>query len=135
MKFILNINSENDRTKNYDFDNDVRSILKEVAASIDENNPRTGALNEITNAKGEVIGTWMFDDQKEFTLSWLGGKREVIAAEPGEKFEQAVSRAGYGNGAMRALDFYASGDDKSYEYNKEQRQWVSKVPVFAFPTA
>lgn len=135
MKFILNINSDNDRSKNFDFDDAVKLILKEVAASIDENNPRTGVVNDITDAHGNTIGAWMFDDKKHFTLFWLSGDRQVIDAEPGMKFEDAATAAGYGGGAMRALDFYAAGDSHDYEYDKKQRQWVSKVPVIAIPTA
>lgn len=39
---------------------------------------------------------------KVFTLFWLDGTREA-----------AMNNAGYGAGALRALDFYAEGDDNN----------------------
>jgi hypothetical protein len=60
---------------------------------------------------------------KKFTLWWLTGDREVIE---GETIANAFSRAGYGGGAMSALDFYSEGEDDSYEYNKENKRWEKK---------
>jgi len=40
---------------------------------------------------------------KKFKLYWLDGKEEVVE---GTSIADAFMRAGYGNGAIRALDYY-----------------------------
>jgi hypothetical protein len=49
----------------------------------------------------------------KYTFFWLSGKREVLE---GDTPANALNRAGYGQGAMAALDFYAEGDDTSYKW-------------------
>ena len=56
----------------------------------------------------------------KFTFYWLTGKREVLE---GDKPLQALNDTGYGGGAVRALDFYAEGDNKEYVWDKENREW------------
>lgn len=63
---------------------------------------------------------------KKFTLYWLDGKRQVIT---GESIEQAYTQAGYGAGAVRAVDFYIEGDNHEYDWNKEKRSWDRKEPL------
>lgn len=57
-----------------------------------------------------------------FTLYWMTGDRQVISNN-GQNIADAMTLAGYGGGAVRALDFWAQGDDKDYEWNKEARTW------------
>lgn len=39
-----------------------------------------------------------------------------------------MHNAGYGVGAVRALDFYAEGDQReNWEWDKEKRNWYKKV--------
>ena len=57
---------------------------------------------------------------KMFTLYWLSGHREVVE---GETIEQAFTLAGYGAGALKALDFFNYGDDHSYTWSKERHSW------------
>lgn len=60
---------------------------------------------------------------KEFTLFWLTGKAEIVK---GKTIEDACNKAGIGNGAIRALDFYSSGDKrKDYNWDSQKRSWVS----------
>lgn len=59
----------------------------------------------------------------KFTLYWLDGKREVIE---GRDAADAVSQTGYGAGALRALDFWASGDNGDYEWDATTRRWEAK---------
>lgn len=61
----------------------------------------------------------------KYTLYWLGGKREVVE---GNDIADAMNRAGYGNGALRALDFFAYGDDNCYEWKERdgKKAWVKK---------
>jgi hypothetical protein len=63
---------------------------------------------------------------KQFTLYWLDGKHQVVT---GETIEQAFTTAGYGAGALKAVDFYIDGDNHEYDWNKEQRSWVRKEPI------
>lgn len=129
MKFILNINGTNDRTKNFEFDMMVATVLRELADNLVQDNAATGTRHPLVNADGESYGFWMFDDSKKFSLFWLSGERQVIDAEPGMKFEDAFTAAGYGGGAARALDFYSTGDDDSYVFNKDTRSWDKKEPI------
>jgi hypothetical protein len=56
----------------------------------------------------------------KYTLYWLDGKREVIE---GSGISAAVTHAGYGNGAIQALDFFTEGDNHDYVWNFVTRTW------------
>ena len=60
---------------------------------------------------------------KKFTLYWRAVQREVIT---GRTRAAAFTQAGYGAGAMAALDFHADGDNHEYEWNSKSREWVKK---------
>lgn len=60
----------------------------------------------------------------KFTLFWLDGKREVISS-PLDDPAQAMTLAGYGGGAARALDFWAHGDNTDYRWSEVTREWVA----------
>jgi hypothetical protein len=63
--------------------------------------------------------------QRIYTLYWLDGKRELVK---GSDIADAVTHAGYGEGALRALDFFAKGDDFScyvWKENRWQKEAVS----------
>lgn len=58
---------------------------------------------------------------KTFTLFWLTGKSETVT---GIDCADAMNKAGFGAGSLRALDFYGAGDIRhEYTWNKEKRQW------------
>lgn len=59
-----------------------------------------------------------------FTLYWLGGGRQLVQ---GNDIAHAMNRAGIGNGALPALDFWASGDDKDYVWTG--KKWKTKPGV------
>lgn len=59
----------------------------------------------------------------KFTLFWRTGRREVIE---GRTPEEAMTLAGYSNGALRALDFWASGDNQEYWWDEKARDWHNK---------
>lgn len=61
-----------------------------------------------------------FGGTSPWTLFWRDGKRQVVH---GSSFPDAMNKAGYGQGALAALDFYSRGDDHSWEWNKETRNW------------
>lgn len=58
--------------------------------------------------------------KKTYTLFWKTGQREIVH---GYNPAEAMTLAGYGGGALGALDFYSSGDCKEYTYNKDERTW------------
>lgn len=55
-----------------------------------------------------------------FTLYWRTGDRETVA---GRSIAEAMTLAGYGGGAVAALDFWEHGDNREYEWNAETREW------------
>jgi hypothetical protein len=67
---------------------------------------------------------------KTFTLFWLTGDSELVT---GNTPEQAMTLAGYSNGAVKALDFYAPGDMRNcYYWDNAKRTWIhhlDKSPV------
>ncbi len=56
----------------------------------------------------------------KYTFYWRTGKREVL---PGDTPEAALNNAGFGQGAVRALDFWAHNDNNNYVWNPETREW------------
>lgn len=59
---------------------------------------------------------------KNFILYWLSGKKETVT---GTDIRDAFSRAGYGAGAVRAMDFYAGeGEAPDYTWVPAERKWV-----------
>lgn len=65
----------------------------------------------------------MTDNPRAFTFYWRTGKREVFQ---GRDPADALNRAGYGGGAIRALDFYTEGNNTDYEWVEETREWRTK---------
>lgn len=59
-----------------------------------------------------------------YTLFWLDGLRNIVM---GKTIADAMNAAGYGAGAVRALDFWATGDNKEYEWNDNARTWEKKA--------
>lgn len=57
------------------------------------------------------------------TFYWLDGKKEVLQ---GDTPEEALNKAGYGQGALKALDFYAKGDDNNYTWDPSIHEWKRK---------
>jgi hypothetical protein len=60
---------------------------------------------------------------KKFRLYWLDGKTEVVE---GATITEAFTNAGYGNGALKALDFHDNGELQSYEWNAVEQKWRMK---------
>lgn len=57
---------------------------------------------------------------KKFTIYWLDGKKQILE---GKNIADAFNQAGYGNGALRAVDFYYEGECNDYAWNKESHKW------------
>jgi hypothetical protein len=62
----------------------------------------------------------MKEGDKTFTLYWRTGDREIVH---GRDVAEAMTRAGYGGGSVRELDFYANGDNDNYVWNPAERKW------------
>lgn len=62
----------------------------------------------------------------KYTFYWRDGKREVLE---GRDPAEAMTLRGYGGGALRALDFYANGDDTDYHWEAESREWRRTAPL------
>jgi len=59
--------------------------------------------------------------EQQFTFYWRDGKRTMcVGNDPAD----ALTKVGYGAGAIRALDFYAHGDNKEYVWNPNAHDWV-----------
>ena len=66
------------------------------------------------------------NQMKIFTLFWLTGKTELVK---GNTPEEAMTLAGYGAGAIPALDFYGNGDVRyKYAWNMGARKWGKIKP-------
>ena len=62
--------------------------------------------------------------KQKFTLFWRDGSRNVIE---GSDIANAMNCSGFGAGSLRALDFYASGDNQEYSWNGAARNWVKHL--------
>ena len=56
----------------------------------------------------------------KFTLYWRTGDREVVQ---GRNVAEAMTLAGYSQGALGALDFWSEGDNHDYTWNAAGRSW------------
>lgn len=87
-----------------------------------DNKEQTTALN----AKKEVLKRYIAMIEGltgKYTFFWLDGKRDVLE---GNSVADALNKAGYGNGALAALDFHAKGDCDEYKWNSSNKQWDKK---------
>lgn len=55
-----------------------------------------------------------------YTLFWLTGTKELLK---GNSIAEAMNNAGYSSGAVRALDFWAIGDNNEYTWDTTDRKW------------
>ncbi len=55
-----------------------------------------------------------------FTVYWLDGSINYIF---GATIEEAFTQAGYGNGSLKAVDWYNTGVEQTHWYNKENKEW------------
>jgi len=62
------------------------------------------------------------NENKTFYIYWRDGKKQKMQ---GRDIADAFSKAGFGGGAINAVDFYKEGVD-NYEWNKETHNWEAK---------
>lgn len=67
----------------------------------------------------------MKDNIKYFTLYWLNGSRNVIK---GASIEDAFAKAGYGRGAIKAVDWYDYGITNTHRFVKG-KGWERYEPL------
>lgn len=63
---------------------------------------------------------------KKFIIYWRDGTTTLIE---GFTVDQAFTKAGYGGGAINAVDFHMDYDPRvgqTYEWDKEKKNWVKK---------
>lgn len=56
-----------------------------------------------------------------YKVYWLDGTSELIQ---GNDITDAFNKAGYGAGAINAIDFYSDKPDEKYMYDKLNHEWV-----------
>jgi hypothetical protein len=61
-----------------------------------------------------------------WTIFWRTGQRTVVT---GMTVADALTRAGYGAGAVPAIDFHTPGDCPDYTWDATKRDWVRVVPT------
>lgn len=61
-----------------------------------------------------------------YRLYWKDGKTEVVE---GDSVTNAFVNAGYGNGAVAALDFFKLGKEQTYNWDKTNRTWIRDIPL------
>lgn len=62
-----------------------------------------------------------------YTLFWKDGKAEIVT---GTSVANAMTQAGYSNGAVPALDFWSVGDKRDeYTWNSMTHDWNSVKPL------
>lgn len=63
---------------------------------------------------------------------YFEGSNRVVESE-GTSVSDAFSNAGYGAGALRALDFYEEGE-QTYKWDENTKEWVRKPAITLYYT-
>lgn len=86
-------------------------------------------VNDLANLFASWLGKASTDAENEifdsyFTLYWNDGKREIVK---GDTIADALTHAGYSQGALAALDFHCLGVNYDYEWNKDTHNWKKQL--------
>lgn len=65
------------------------------------------------------------ETNKKFTIYWKHGTKSFVE---GPTIEQAFTNAGYGAGAVTAIDWYDHGETSTHDWSIEQKKWIRKSP-------
>jgi hypothetical protein len=101
----------------------IRKILdEELDAGINESIRGTyGFVSGKDEAARKLYDLFMKKPSiKTFTVYWRDGKKEVLK---GRTFADALNQAGYGQGALPALDFYDDVGTFKYTWNETTKHW------------
>jgi hypothetical protein len=63
-------------------------------------------------------------NDKTFRLYWLSGDTDTVT---GSTIADAMNSAGYGGGAVRALDFYQQGEAQTYHWDNSKGGWIKNL--------
>jgi hypothetical protein len=109
-------------------DNKLKSILEMLEEIHDDQfiGNSKGEMSEDTNDMRNLWASWCGetgDYDLYFTVYWRSGQRDIVK---GKDLADALTHAGYGQGAIPAMDFHCNGIDDSYEWNRETKEWDRK---------
>lgn len=81
-----------------------------------------GAARDVIDDYLNVVDNYR--DERVFSLYWLTGAVQTVT---GTSLTAAMNNAGYGAGALSALDFHAEGEpDPDWYWDDEARSWKRK---------
>jgi hypothetical protein len=63
-----------------------------------------------------------------YTLYWKTGQRELVS---GNNVAEAMTLAGYSNGAVPALEFWMRGDNKEYYWTGHKWEKEKEMGVYS----
>jgi len=66
------------------------------------------------------------NENNYYTLYWHNGDRNIVT---GKTIVEAFTAAGYGAGAIHALDWYDEGVTEAHYYDKQMSTWVKYEPI------
>ena len=97
---------------------------------VNDSNPLVGTVDWNPHALLVTVHMpkWQIDkrEPQSFILYWKNGKHEVVE---GADIAEAIGTK-YGAGAQAALDFYDSGSEPTYHWDKNKRDWIrNDTPV------
>lgn len=104
---------------------DIDNISRHQSIGVSENQIDEDIV-DMTNLFASWCSKSPSKPKFKFTLFWKDGKREILE---GYDFSHALNSAGYGNGALAALDFHALGDNKEYYWDKGEHNWKRKDKI------
>ena len=82
---------------------------------------RKPAVQEAQPASSDAV-----EAKQTFIIYWLDGKKTVCNTKYGNSINEALQEAGFGGGALAAIDFYSVGEDDNWEWSSKG-QWVKKA--------
>ena len=81
------------------------------------------AIENYKKSQGLVKKT----EEKTFTVYWRYNEKTIIK---GLNEADAFRKAGFGGGALKAVDFFATGENSDYTWNSTTKEWDRIVPLF-----
>lgn len=59
-----------------------------------------------------------------YTFYWFSGRKEILE---GDSPDDALNKAGYGLGVLRALDFFEPGCSGEWVWDSSDKRWVKNL--------
>ena len=67
-----------------------------------------------------VCGVDSIPQEKEFTIYWRYNEKSIVK---GFSEQDAFTKAGFGAGALNAVDFFMAGNNNEYKWNEKTKYW------------